>query len=137
MLNIKYWVEVVLDSFLKSVLKRQMPYLIGGTITGTIMAYYYGFLFTIVLNSIIWFVISTFVNKYYWNYTGFKEEYHLISKYIDRIRKRNSINDSALKLDYYKEEDNIDRHFSTTDEDEERSDNLGSPTKNRKLGIDY
>jgi hypothetical protein len=114
-----------------------MPYLIGGTITGTIMAYYYGFLFTIVVNSIIWFVISTFVNKYYWNYTGFKEEYHLISKYIDRIRKRNSINDSALKLDYYKEEDNIDRHFSTTDEYEERSDNLGSPTKNRKLGIDY
>lgn len=61
-----------LDSLLKSVLKRQMPYLIGGTITGTIMAFYYGFLFAIVVNSVIWFVISTLVNKYYWNYTGFK-----------------------------------------------------------------
>ncbi len=47
MLNIKYRAEVILDSLLKSVLKRQMPYLIGGTITGTIMAYYYGFLFAI------------------------------------------------------------------------------------------
>ena len=114
-----------------------MPYLIGGTITGTIMAYYYGFLVTVIVNSVIWFVISTLVNKYYWNYTGFKEEFHLISKYIDRIRKKESINNSALKLDYYKEEDNIDRYFSTTDEGNKRPDNLGSSTKNLKLGIDY
>ncbi|VFJ14794.1 protein of unknown function [Candidatus Nitrosocosmicus franklandus] len=42
-----------LDSLLKSVLKRQMPYFIGGTITGTIMAFYYGFLFAIIVNSVI------------------------------------------------------------------------------------
>ncbi len=114
-----------------------MPYLIGGTITGTIMAYYSGFLVTVIVNSVIWFVISTLVNKYYWNYTGFKEEFLLISKYIDRIRKKKSINNSALKLDDYKEEDNIDRYFSATDEGNNRSDNLGSPTKNLKLGIDY
>ena len=114
-----------------------MPYLIGGTITGTIMAYYSGFLVTVIVNSVIWFVISTLVNKYYWNYTGFKEEFHLISKYIDRIRKKKSINNSALKLDDYKEEDNIHRYFSSTDEDNKRPDNLGSPTKNLKLGIDY
>ena len=100
------------------------------------MAYYSGFLVTIIVNSVIWFVISTFVNKYYWNYIGFKEEFHLISKYIDRIRKRNSINNSALKLDDYKE-DNIDRYLSATDEGNERSDNLGSPAKNLKLGTDY
>ena len=126
-----------MDNLLKSVLKRQMPYLIGGTITGTIMAYYYGFLITIIVNSIIWFVISTLVNKYYWKYTGFKEEFQLISKYIDRIRKKKSINNSALKLDDYKEEDNIHRYFSSTDEGNKRPDNLGSPTKNLKLGIDY
>ena len=125
-----------MDNLLKSVLQRQLPYLIGGTITGSIMAYYSGFLFTIIVNSVIWFVISTFVNKYYWNYIGFKEEFHLISKYIDRIRKRNSINNSALKLDDYKE-DNIDRYLSATDEGNERSDNLGSPAKNLKLGTDY
>ena len=134
MLYNKHWVVVLLDNLLKSVLKRQMPYLIGGTITGSIMAYYYGFLITIIVNSVIWFVISTLVNKYYWKYTGFKEEFHLISKYIDRIRKRNSINNSALKLYEYKEEDNIHRYFSSTNGGNERSDNLGSPTKNLKLG---
>jgi p-aminobenzoyl-glutamate transporter AbgT len=71
-----------MNPLLKSVLKRQLPYLIGGTITGIIMTYYYGFLFTIVVNSIIWFIISTIVNKYYWHYTGFREEMTLASKYI-------------------------------------------------------
>lgn len=54
-----------MDSLLKNTLKRQVPYLIGGTITGTFVAYYYGFLFSIIVNSVIWFVISTIVNKYY------------------------------------------------------------------------
>ena len=137
MLYNKEWVVVLLDNLLKSVLKRQMPYLIGGTITGTIMAYYSGFLVTVIVNSVIWFVISTLVNKYYWKHTGFKEEFQLISKYIGRIRKKKSINNSALKLDDYNEEDNIDRYFSATDEGNNRSDNLGSPTKNLKLGTDY
>ena len=73
-----------------------MPYLIGGTITGTIIAYYYGFLISIIVNSIIWFVISTIVNKYYWNYTGFKDEMRLISKYLihrkDTKAKANNVN---------------------------------------------
>ena len=59
-----------MDAILKSTLKRQVPFLIGGTITGIIMTYYYGFLFIIVVNSIIWFVISMLVNKYYWHYAG-------------------------------------------------------------------
>jgi hypothetical protein len=54
-----------LDNLLKSVLKRQMPYLIEGTVTGTIMVYYYGFLFAVIVNSVIWFAISTIVNKFY------------------------------------------------------------------------
>ncbi len=80
-----------LDALLKSTLKRQIPYLIGGTITGTIMTYYYGFLFSIVINSAIWFVISTIVNKFYWNYTGFKDEMRLISKYIIHRKKKERI----------------------------------------------
>jgi p-aminobenzoyl-glutamate transporter AbgT len=71
-----------LEPLLKSVLKRQIHYLIGGTITGIIMTYYYGSLFSIVVNSIIWFLISTVVNKYYWHYTGFKDEMTLAKKYI-------------------------------------------------------
>ena len=69
-------------TLLKSVLKRQLPDLIGGTITGIIMTYYYGFLFSIIVNSAICFAISTFVNKYYWHYKGFKDEFCLTSKYI-------------------------------------------------------
>jgi uncharacterized membrane protein (DUF106 family) len=80
------------------VLKLQMPYLIGGTMTGTIMAYY-GFLVTVIVNSIIWFVISTLVNKYCLKYTGFKEEIQLISKYIVRIRRKRSKNNIASKAD--------------------------------------
>jgi hypothetical protein len=80
MLLSKSLILINLDSLLRSVLKRQMPYLIGGTITGTIMAYYYGFLFAIIANSIIWFVISTLFNKYYWKYTGFRDEFQLVSK---------------------------------------------------------
>ena len=78
-----------MDTVLKATLKRQMPFLIGGTITGNIMTYYYGFLFAIVVNSIIWFIISMIVNKYYWHYTGFRDELFLFKKYVtDRNKAR-------------------------------------------------
>ena len=78
-----------MDTVLKAILKRQIPFLIGGTITGIIMTYYYGFSFTIVVNSIIWFVISMVVNKYYWHYTGFRDEMFLFRKYVlNRNRKK-------------------------------------------------
>ena len=77
-----------LKSMLKRTLKRQIPYLIGGTITGIIMSYYYGFIVSIIVNSAIWFVISTVVNKYYWNYTGFKEEMYLVKFALFRINAR-------------------------------------------------
>ena len=59
-----------MDKILKSILKRQIPFLVGGTITGIIMTYYYGFLFTIIVNSVIWWGISYTVNKYYWMSQG-------------------------------------------------------------------
>lgn len=71
-----------MNPILKATLKRQLPFLIGGTITGIIMTYYYGFLFAIVVNSIIWFVLSMIVNKYYWHYTGFRDEIFLFRKYV-------------------------------------------------------
>ena len=106
-----------------------MPYLIGGTITGTIMAYYYGFLFTIIVNSIIWFAISTLVNKFYWKYTGFKEEFQLVSKYIGRIKKRNSKNNFSIKDDKHTEGVNTNNYLSSNDIDNKETDNLGSPLK--------
>ena len=90
-----------MDSLLKITLKRQIPYLIGGTITGTIIAYYYGFLFSIIVNSIIWFAVSTIVNKYYWHYTGFKDEMRLISKYLmprkGNTKPNNNVNGYSTK----------------------------------------
>lgn len=62
----------------KKILKRQLPFLIGGTITGVIMTYYYGFLFSIIVNSAIWMLVSFIVNKYYYKSTGFKDEKYLV-----------------------------------------------------------
>ena len=111
-----------------------MPYLIGGTITGTIMAYYYGFIFSIIVNSIIWFAISTIVNKYYWHYTGFKDEMRLISKYLihkkDNTKSNNDIiGYSTMKDDYsMKPTNNIPDSISEKIENNNLN-NIGSPIK--------
>jgi p-aminobenzoyl-glutamate transporter AbgT len=102
-----------LDNLLESVLKRQMPYLVGGTITGTIMAYYYGFLSAVIANSVIWFAVSTLINKYYWKYTGFKEEFHLALKYIGRIKKKKSNDKLVIKYDKHTKRVNTKRYLSS------------------------
>ena len=79
-----------LDTILKSILKRQIPFLIGGTITGSIMAYYYGFLFTIIVNSIMWYVISYLVSKYYYKSKGINDQKYLIQYGLSKIQSRNN-----------------------------------------------
>ena len=44
----------------------------------SIMAYYYGFLFTIIVNSIMWYVISYLVSKYYYKSKGINDQIYLI-----------------------------------------------------------
>ena len=73
-----YAKKIRLDAILKKIIKRQLPFLIGGTITGVIMAYYYGFLLSIIANSAIWMLISFIINKYYYKSTGFKDEKYLL-----------------------------------------------------------
>ncbi len=94
--------EVFMEPSLKHTVKRYLPYIIGGTITGIIITYYYGFLFSIIVNSVAWFIISTVVNKYYWNYTGFRDEMFFVSKYITNRKKNTSKNTQ----DHIKAEDN-------------------------------
>ncbi|HJT47118.1 MAG TPA: hypothetical protein VJ729_02960 [Nitrososphaeraceae archaeon] len=77
-----------MDVILKSILRRQIPFLIGGTITGTIMTYYYGFLFTIVVNSAIWYGISYVVSKYYWKNKGVEDQKYLIQYALSKIKSR-------------------------------------------------
>ena len=120
-----------MESVLKSVLKRQLPYLIGGTITGIIITYYYGFLFSIIVNSAIWFAISTIVNKYYWHYTGFKDEFYLVSKYIINRKKNKMNNDYDIyKEDYKKSQSSSNnlKSLSKNNNDNETG-NIGSPIK--------
>jgi hypothetical protein len=77
-----------LDATLKQIIKRQLPFLVGGTITGVIMTYYYGFLFSIIVNSAIWMLISFIVNKYYYKSTGFKDERYLLRYGLAKIKAR-------------------------------------------------
>ena len=79
-----------LDTILKSILKRQIPFLIGGTITGTIMAYYYGFLFTIIVNSLMWYVISYLVSKYYYKSKGINDQKYLILYCLFKIKSKHT-----------------------------------------------
>ena len=109
-----------------------MPYIIGGTITGIIITYYYGFLFSIIVNSVAWFAISTVVNKYYWNYTGFRDEMFFVSKYITHRKKKESKNTH----DHIKAEDNKSAPGSNTKKDsnpknldDDKTDHIGSPIK--------
>ena len=78
-----------LYTILKSILKRQIPFFIGGTITGTIIAYYYGFLFTIIVNSITWYVISYLVSKYYYKSKGVNDQKYLVQYGLSKIHSRN------------------------------------------------
>ena len=77
-----------MDAILKSIIKWQIPFLIGGTITGSIMAYYYGFLFTIIVNSAIWYVISYLVSKYYYKSKGLNDQKYLIRYGLSKIKSR-------------------------------------------------
>ena len=77
-----------MDKILKSTLKRQIPFMICGTITGTIMTYYYGFPFTIIVNSAIWYGISSIVNKYYWKNKGLDDQKYLLQYAMSKINLR-------------------------------------------------
>ncbi len=77
-----------MDIILKSILRRQIPLLVGGTITGAIMTYYYGFPFTIVVNSAIWYGFSYVVSKYYWKNKGVEDQKYLIQYALSKISSR-------------------------------------------------
>ena len=75
-----------MDIILKSIVRRQIPFLIGGTISGIIMTHYYGFLFTIILNSAIWWGVSYFVNKYYWKSKALDDQKYLLQLALTKFQ---------------------------------------------------
>jgi len=82
-----------LDKILKAIIRRQIPFLIGGTITGTVMTYYYGFLFAIVVNSLIWWAISFVISKLIWKNTGLKDQKYLIQYFLlkSKLKQRKDV----------------------------------------------
>jgi hypothetical protein len=69
----------------KTAIKRQIPFLIGGTITGAIMAYYIGFLPTLVVNSLMWYIISLITYKLVWKASGLADQKYLLRYYLAKI----------------------------------------------------
>ena len=69
-----------------SILKRQLPYVISGTITGLVITYYYEFFINIIVNSIIWFVITYVINKYYYKSKGFEDHKYIIQYALSKIK---------------------------------------------------
>jgi len=52
------------------------------------MTYYYGFLFSIIVNSAIWMLISLVINKYYCKSTSFTDEKYLLQYGLAKINTR-------------------------------------------------
>jgi hypothetical protein len=75
----------LMTSNTKTAIKRQIPFLIGGTITGAIMAYYIGFLPTLVVNSLMWYIISLITYKLVWKASGLADQKYLLRYYLAKI----------------------------------------------------
>ena len=82
------YIQLQLDAILKSIIKRQIPFLIGGTITGTIMAYYYGFLFyySKQYNVVCDFLFS---QQILYKSKGINDQKYLIQYGLSKIKSRN------------------------------------------------
>ena len=76
-----------MDILLKSILKRIVPVLVGGTTTGIILIYFLGFFIAIFLNNIVWLIISTFLYKVYWKMDGLEDILILYIFIFAKIKK--------------------------------------------------
>ena len=74
-----------MDSEILTATKRQIPFLIGGTVTGVIMTYYLGFPVTIIVNSIIWFLISYITYRRLWKKNGLTDQKILVRYFLTKI----------------------------------------------------
>ena len=70
----------------KAAIERQIPFLIGGTITGIIMSYYLGFVVTILVNSIVWYLISLIVYKVVWRKSGLTDQKVLLRYFLTKTK---------------------------------------------------
>ena len=71
--------------------KRQVPFLIGGTITGIIMTYFLGFPITLLVNSIMWYLISLMVYKLVWRKNGLTDQIILLRYILKKIKRQKNM----------------------------------------------
>jgi hypothetical protein len=74
-------------------IKRQVPFLIGGTITGIIMTYFLGFPITLLVNSIMWYLISLIVYKLIWRKNGLTDQMILLRYILKKIKTTKKCNE--------------------------------------------
>ena len=67
-------------------IKRQITFLIGGTVTGIVMSYYLGFLVTLLVNSIVWYLISLIVYKVVWRKRGLTDQKILLMYFLTKAK---------------------------------------------------
>jgi hypothetical protein len=79
-------VAQIMDHMTIATIKRQIPFLIGGTITGIVMSYYLGFLLTILVNSIVWYLISLFVYRVVWRKNGLTDQKILLRFFLTKTK---------------------------------------------------
>lgn len=80
-------------------IKRQVPFLIGGTITGIIMTYFLGFPITLLVNSIMWYLISLMVYKLVWRKNGLTDQMILLEvNFKENKRQKNAM---SLEITFY------------------------------------
>ena len=72
-------------------IKRQVPFLIGGTMTGIIMTYFWGFPITLLVNSISWYLISLVVYKLVWRKNGLTDQMIILRYFLMKIKRQKSI----------------------------------------------
>ena len=77
-----------MDILLKSILKRIMYLVIGGTITGIILIYFFGVLVSILVNNMTWLFISSFLYRYYWKLDGLEDVIILGSFIFSKLKKK-------------------------------------------------
>jgi len=75
-----------MDHMTIAAIKRQIPFLIGGTVTGIVISYYLGFLVTILVNSIGWYLISVIVYKVVCRKSGLTDQKILLRYFLSKTK---------------------------------------------------
>lgn len=79
-------IRIPLDNRIVSAVKRQIPFLVGGTITGIVMTHFLGFPITLIVNSAIWYVISQICYRIVWQKKGIEDQKLLLKYLLTKIR---------------------------------------------------